>query len=115
MGDEAPAEQGARLLDDLEADLRRLYARYGGKSSGSGGDSGSDGDGEEPRSRVVRALAPTVADCAIPMQPFLDLILANRQDQVVSRYATFRDLLAYCPLSANPVRRLLLSVFDTLT
>lgn len=115
IGDEAPPEQRPRLLDDLEADLRRLYARYGGKSSGSGGDSGSDGDGEEPRSRVVRALAPTVADCAIPMQPFLDLILANRQDQVVSRYATFRDLLGYCRLSANPVGRIVLYVFDSFT
>jgi squalene synthase HpnC len=64
---------------------------------------------------VVRALAPTVADCAIPMQPFLDLILANRQDQVVARYQTFRDLLGYCRLSANPVGRIVLYVFDSFT
>jgi squalene synthase HpnC len=115
IGDEAPPAQRPRLLDELEADLRRLYARYRPMSAGSGEGSGSGGDGEEPRSRVVRALAPTVADCAIPMQPFLDLILANRQDQVVSRYATFPDLLGYCRLSANPVGRIVLYVFDSFT
>jgi squalene synthase HpnC len=115
IGDEAPPAQRPHLLDELEADLRRLYARYGPAGAGSGGGSGSGGDGEEPRSRVVRALAPTVAGCAIPMQPFLDLILANRQDQVVSRYATFPDLLGYCRLSANPVGRIVLYVFDCFT
>jgi squalene synthase HpnC len=119
IGDEAPPAQRSGLLDELEADLRRLYARYGavsGVSSGAGGsDGGSAGDGGEPRSRVVRALAPTVADCAIPMQPFLDLILANRQDQVVTRYESFRDLLGYCRLSANPVGRIVLYVFDSFT
>jgi len=33
--------------------------------------------------------------CPIPQQPFLDLIEANRQDQVVSRYQTFRELKGY--------------------
>ena len=121
IGDEAPPAQRPRLLDELEADLRRLYARYGPVTTqpaplaDSGGGSHPGGEGEEPRSRVVRALAPTVADCAIPMQPFLDLILANRQDQVVSRYATFPDLLGYCRLSANPVGRIVLHVFDSFT
>jgi squalene synthase HpnC len=121
IGDEAPPAERPRLLDELEADLRRLYARDGPVTTqpaplaDSGGGSHSGGEGEEPRSRVVRALAPTVADCAIPMQPFLDLILANRQDQVVSRYATFPDLLGYCRLSANPVGRIVLHVFDSFT
>jgi squalene synthase HpnC len=115
IGDKAPPAQRPHLLDELEADLRRLYARYGATAAGSGGGSGPGDDGEEPRSRVVRALAPTVADCAIPMQPFLDLILANRQDQVVSRYPTFPDLLGYCRLSANPVGRIVLYVFDSFT
>ena len=115
IGDEAPPAQRPGLLDELEADLRRLYARWEPMSAGSGAGSGWGGDGEEPRSRVVRALAPTLADCAIPMQPFLDLILANRQDQVVSRYASFPDLLGYCRLSANPVGRIVLYVFDSFT
>jgi squalene synthase HpnC len=56
-----------------------------------------------------------VAACAIPAQPFLDLIQANRQDQTVSRYQSFGDLLAYCRLSANPVGRLVLHVFGAAT
>ena len=63
---------GRSLLDDLEADLGRLY-RFQGTDPG-----------EPPRLGVVRALAPVVAECAVPQQPFLDLIQANRQDQVVS-------------------------------
>ena len=41
-----------------------------------------------------------------------DLIAANRQDQVVRGYATFDDLVDYCRLSANPVGRLVLGIFD---
>ena len=57
------------------------------------------------------ALGPAVADCGIPMQPFLDLVQANRQDQAVSRYQAFEDLVGYCRLSANPVGRIVLYVF----
>jgi squalene synthase HpnC len=98
IGDRAPREQRSGLLDELEADLRRLYA-------------GQGGDGAGARTRVVRALGPAVTDCGIPMQPFLDLIQANRQDQVISRYQTFAELLGYCRLSANPVGRIVLYVF----
>jgi squalene synthase HpnC len=41
-----------------------------------------------------------------------DLIDANRQDQVVRGYATFTDLVDYCGLSANPIGRLVLGIFD---
>jgi len=151
IGDEAPPDQRLALLDELEADLRRLYARLGprgdgqqggppGPARGTAGDLGrgdmdvarpgngegvgrkdgdepslGDGDGAEPRSLVVRGLGHAVAECAIPMQPFLDLIEANRQDQVVSRYPTFDDLLGYCSLSANPVGRIVLYVFGCFT
>jgi squalene synthase HpnC len=99
MGDEAPPELRLALLDELEADLGRLYQP------------GAEG----PRLPVIRALAPTVAECAIPARPFLDLIQANRQDQVVTRYETFDGLLAYCRLSANPVGRIVLHVFGAAT
>jgi squalene synthase HpnC len=98
IGDRAPPEQRIPLLDELEGDLRRLYAPRGA-------------DGGGPEIRVVRALGPAVADCGIPIQPFLDLIRANRQDQVIGRYQTFEDLLDYCRLSANPVGRIVLHVF----
>jgi squalene synthase HpnC len=103
MGDEAPPGQRARLLDDLEADLGRLYRFQGSDSA------------EPPRLGVVRALAPLVAECGVPQQPFLDLIQANRQDQVVTRYATFEDLVGYCELSANPVGRIVLYVFGAVS
>jgi squalene synthase HpnC len=99
MGDEAPPGERLALLDELEADLGRLYQP----------------GGEGPRLPVIRALAPAVAQCAIPAQPFLDLIQANRQDQVVTRYQTFDELLAYCRLSANPVGRIVLHVFGSAT
>jgi squalene synthase HpnC len=101
MGDEAPVEERLSLLDELEADVARLYR------------SGTGQDG--PRLAVIQALAPAVAQCGIPQQPFLDLIQANRQDQAVTRYRTYDDLLAYCRLSANPVGRIVLHVFGVST
>jgi squalene synthase HpnC len=96
IGDEAPPAEQPRPLDELEADLGRL----------------KDGQARLP---VIRALEPTVTELGVPMQPFLDLIAANRQDQIVSRYQTFDDLVGYCKLSANPVGRIVLYVFGTFT
>ena len=45
-------------------------------------------------------------------QPYLDLIEANRRDQTVRRYPTYADLLAYCRLSADPIGRIVLTVFN---
>ena len=148
MGDEAAPGERLCLLDELEADVGRLYRMVsragapGGEGTSGAGTSGEgpgsvdatgpsaagpvaaggpagarpvDADGSPPRLAVVRALAPAVVACAIPAQPFLDLIEANRQDQVVSRYPTYRDLLAYCRLSANPVGRLVLHIFGAAT
>jgi phytoene/squalene synthetase len=44
------------------------------------------------------------------LQPFRDLIEANRRDQVVCRYETFDALVHYCMLSAAPIGRLVLLV-----
>jgi squalene synthase HpnC len=44
----------------------------------------------------------------IPKHEFADLLSAFRQDQSVSRYETFDDLLGYCRYSANPVGHLVL-------
>src|SRR5215467_14110408 len=110
MGDQAAPQERLHLLDELEADLRRLYRMV--PAPAAAGTAGRDGP---PRLAVIRALAPTVVACAIPAQPFYDLIAANRQDQVVSRYATFGDLEDYCRLSANPVGRIVLHVFGAAT
>jgi squalene synthase HpnC len=106
LGDEAPAADRLRLLDELEADVRRLYA---GLQRG-GSDPAADPT-EGPVLAVVRALGPAVTECAIPIGPFLDLISANRQDQVITRYQSFDQLLGYCRLSANPVGRIVLHIF----
>ncbi|WP_344007506.1 squalene synthase HpnC [Streptomyces thermocarboxydovorans] len=82
------------LLDAFEADLRRVF------------------DGT-PRHPLLRRLQPTVRRRALTPGPFLALIAANRQDQLVTRYETYDDLLAYCELSANPVGRLVLAVTGT--
>jgi squalene synthase HpnC len=120
MGDEAAPGQRLELLDELEADIRRLYRKVrwadgGAGDAGPGSTGQAEPGGEGPRLPVVRALARTVVTCAIPAEPFLDLIEANRQDQVVTRYPVFADLLGYCRLSANPVGRIVLHVFGAAT
>jgi squalene synthase HpnC len=57
---------------------------------------------------VFVALAETIQSCAIPRHEFSDLLTAFRQDQTVTRYETFDELLGYCKNSANPVGHLVL-------
>jgi len=57
---------------------------------------------------VFVALAETIRQFQIPAEPFVDLLVAFRQDQRVTRYETFDQLLEYCRYSANPVGRLVL-------
>ncbi len=66
----------------------------------------------EPVHPVLFALAPTIERHNLPAQPFLDLIEANVLDQHAGRYATWDELDAYCRLSAAPVGRMVLGVFD---
>src|SRR5215472_12577326 len=109
-GDEAPPEERQQLLAGLAEDVERLYSPQLGHDMGH--DAGPE---SQPRDPAVRGLAKTVAECAIPAQPFRDLVAANQQDQVVVRYQTFADLLGYCELSANPVGRIVLYVFGVST
>jgi squalene synthase HpnC len=88
-----------RLLDDLQADVARIY----------------DDAAPEPELEAIRALKRTVKDCGIPAQPFYDLIQANRQDQLVTRYDTYKDLEDYCKLSANPVGQVVLYIMGAAT
>jgi len=60
------------------------------------------------RHPVFVALAETIRECSIPKQPFADLLVAFRHDQMVTRYETMDDVLEYCQYSANPVGRLVL-------
>src|SRR5271169_1300703 len=61
-----------------------------------------------PKHPVFVALAETVRQFEIPKQEFSDLLIAFRQDQTVTRFETFEDVLAYCHYSANPVGHLVL-------
>jgi len=90
LGDEVgdPAASLA-LFDQWEAELDRCY----------------EGEARHP---VFVALAETVREFDIPKHEFSDLLRAFRQDQTVTRYETFGDLLAYCQYSANPVGHLVL-------
>src|SRR5215469_5818704 len=61
-----------------------------------------------PKHPVFVALAETVRKFDIPKHEFSDLLIAFRQDQTVTRFETFNDVLAYCQYSANPVGHLVL-------
>jgi squalene synthase HpnC len=61
-----------------------------------------------PRHPVFVALAETVREFEIPKHEFSDLLRAFRQDQTVTTFETFDDVLAYCRYSANPVGHLVL-------
>ncbi|UQI46936.1 squalene synthase HpnC [Streptomyces sp. HU2014] len=95
--DREQADDRPALLDAFEADLLRVF----------------DTTGTGPRHPLLLRLRPTVRRCGLTAEPFLGLIAANRQDQHVTRYATYADLLAYCELSANPVGRLVLGITGT--
>jgi squalene synthase HpnC len=90
LGDEVgDTTKSLQLLDQWETELNACY------------------DGR-PRHPVFVALAETVRKFEIPKHEFADLLTAFRQDQSVSRYETFNDLLGYCRYSANPVGHLVL-------
>ena len=92
LGDEVGnAQLSLRLLDEWECELNQCY------------------DGS-PRHPVFVALRQSVKELEIPKQPFADLLKAFRQDQTLTRYETFDDLLGYCRYSANPVGHLVLYV-----
>jgi squalene synthase HpnC len=61
-----------------------------------------------PRHPVMVALQRTIRQFHIPPTPFLDLLFAFEQDQLVKRYPTFGQLCQYCRSSANPVGHLVL-------
>ncbi len=92
VGDEAPGDRLA-LLDLIDDDLRRV------------------GEGR-PALPPVAALVPLARERGLSVQPFHDLVAANRMDQQVTRYPDFEALRGYCRLSAEPVGRLVLALWD---
>lgn len=96
LGDETSGgEEALRLLDWWRTELLTCY-------SGT------------PTHPVTVALRETIRRFAIPPEPFLNLLVAFTQDQHVTRYATFEQLVGYCRNSANPVGHLVLYLFECL-
>lgn len=90
LGDEVgDKQQSLLLLDEWEAELKQCYSG-------------------EPRHPVFVALRDTVREFDIPQHEFSDLLIAFRQDQTITRFPTFDDVLGYCHYSANPVGHLVL-------
>ena len=90
LGDEmGDTQESLRLLAWWSGELDRMYA----------------GETQHP---VFNALLGTVRKYGIPQQPFSDLIRAFIQDQTVTRYADWPEIVEYCVYSANPVGRLVL-------
>jgi squalene synthase HpnC len=90
LGDETgDRNQSLQLLADFRAQTLECFA----------------GRAQTP---VFLALSRTIQRHQLPAEPFLDLIDAFEQDQRVSRYENYGQVLDYCRRSANPVGRLVL-------
>lgn len=101
LGDETGAGEAARarslellgrwriMLDQCVA-----YARRAGSDA--------------PTHPVMLALAGTIRRHDLPAEPFHHFIDAFEQDQRVTRYRTWDELLDYCTRSADPVGRIVL-------
>jgi squalene synthase HpnC len=89
LADEVGQGRGLELLRWWRRELDAMYAG-------------------QPRHPVTVALQEVVTQFAIPPEPFHKLLFAFEQDQLVSQYAHFEQLRAYCRGSADPVGRLVL-------
>lgn len=90
---DAPAAQRLAALQALREELDRI------------------GAGEPPQQPLMQALAAVIAERALPLQPFYDLLSAFSQDVEKTRYQNFAELVDYCRRSANPVGRLMLALY----
>jgi len=111
LGDEAGGpERATRLLEAWRGQLELCYAMLRGAAAASGSLQSAIRNPKSaiPLHPVFVALAETIRGHDIPPQPFYDLITAFQQDQRVTRYPTYADVLGYCRYSANPVGRLVL-------
>jgi squalene synthase HpnC len=93
FADEDPdRERALRSLDAWERELEACFVA-------------------RPRHPIFVALAETVREFAIPIEPFRRLLTAFRMDVAFRGFATFDELRHYCVHSANPVGHLVLYLF----
>jgi squalene synthase HpnC len=98
-----PAAERLALLDRWEARLR------GAAAADAPGEPAAPG--EPPHAPAIfLALGTSIRERSLPLQPFVDLLSAFRQDVIVTRYPNWETLLDYCRRSANPVGRLVLRI-----
>jgi squalene synthase HpnC len=101
----------ARSADDLADEGDALPAQRLAALGAYEAALASIGRGEPQLDPMFERLARVIAQYALPLQPFYDLLSAFKQDVGTSTYATFDLLLDYCARSANPVGFLMLSLY----
>ncbi|MCW9024612.1 MAG: squalene synthase HpnC [Gammaproteobacteria bacterium] len=89
------AQERIRQLDEYSAKLTQI-------------ESGST-DEQDP---IFIALAEVIKQHQLPVSLFHDLLHAFKMDVEKNRFATFDEILHYCHYSANPVGRLLLTLYN---
>jgi squalene synthase HpnC len=95
--DDAAKARSLELLSRWRAQLQACHDFASGKA---GADS--------PRHAVFVALADTMRRRSLPAEPFHHLLDAFEQDQRVTRYQTWDQVIGYCTRSADPVGRIIL-------
>jgi len=66
----------------------------------------------KPNTELFVALQATINQHHLPIQAFYDLLDAFIQDVTKTRYQDFGEVMNYCRRSANPVGRLMLSLYQ---
>lgn len=105
LADETGRDDSARarsidLLDRWRGQLQACHDFASGRAAAA------------PRHAVYIALAETIRRRELPVEPFHHLLDAFVQDQRVTRYETWEQVVRYCTRSADPVGRLILCLDD---
>jgi squalene synthase HpnC len=93
-------ERSLARLHVMRSRLRDCEHRAMGRSQGT----------SDSNELLFVALQDTITARKLPIKPFDDLLDAFEQDQHVTTYDTWNQLLHYCERSANPVGRLVLAL-----
>lgn len=91
LGDESEADRIGGL-ERWEKNLRRSW------------------QGDAVDDVVLEAAVASATRLGLPLEPYLDLIEANRRDQTQARFSDWPGLRDYCRHSADPVGRLYLRI-----
>lgn len=69
----------------------------------------------KPQTDFFITLGQMIKAKKLPLTPFYDLLDAFSQDVTKTRYSNYAEVLDYCKLSANPIGRLLLHLYQQST